>query len=88
MAVTILSYKGFELRAGAFEVPALGGYLSSLLITRAGIALGKGASKLLTPRCSSSNGLFDTEQAAIDAALDYGQKVVDGEIGEVTVADL
>ncbi len=84
--ITTLVYKGFELRAGAFEVPTLGGYVSSLLIVR--LVDLTGNSKLFTPRCPSASGLFDTEQDAIAAALAYGEKVVDGEVGDVTVADL
>ncbi len=86
MAITTILYKGFELKAGAFEVPTLGGYVSSLLIAR--LVNLTGNSKLFTPRCPSASGLFDTEQDAIDAALAYGEQVVDGEIGSVTVTDL
>ncbi len=34
MAISIVLYKGFELRAGAFEVTSHSGYVSSLLIAR------------------------------------------------------
>ena len=88
MAVTIIPYKGFELRAGAFEAPTLHGYVSSLLIARIGCDALQGNSKLFTPRCDSSSGLFGTQAEAIAAALSYGEKIIDGELGDVTVADL
>ena len=88
MAVTIIPYKGFEIRAGAFEVPSLNGYVSSLLIARTGCLTSKGNSKLFTPRCDTPSGLFHSEQEAIDAAISFGEKVVDGEVEEFTVADL
>lgn len=77
MAVTIIPYKGFELRAAAFEVPSLHGFISSVLIARVG-AVTSSNSKLFTPRCETGNGLFATEEQALDAAILFGEKVVDG----------
>ena len=88
MAVTIIPYKGFELRAAAFEVPTLHGYISSLLFARIGAVTPKSNSKLFTPRCETGNGLFATEAQAVDAAILLGEKVVDGKAGELTVSDL
>jgi hypothetical protein len=58
MAVTIIPYKGFELRAAAFEVPTLHGYISSLLIARIGAVTAKTNSKL-PPRCETGIILFN-----------------------------
>jgi len=88
MAVTIIPYKGFELRAAAFEVPSLNGFMSSLLIARVGSVTSKGNSRLFTPKCETGNGLFATEEQAVEAAISFGEKVVDGKVGELTVADL
>ncbi len=74
MTVTVLCHKGYQLRAGAFEVPTLGGYMSSVLIVQDGCAVSSG--KLFTTRSSSANGLFDSEQEAVAAALSFGKKVV------------
>ncbi len=74
MIVTVVSHKGYQLRAGAFEVPTLGGYISSVLIVQDGCAVSSG--KLFTTRSPSASGLFDSEQEAIAAALSFGEKVV------------
>ena len=86
MALTITPYKGYELRAEAFEVPSLHGYMSSLAIAHAGCE--KADVKLFTTQSHSSSGLFETEQQAIDAALAFGQQVVNGAAASLTGVDL
>jgi len=88
MAVRVMNYKGFQLRAGAFEVPALNGFLSSLLVIRFSPSMAESTSKLFTPRCDCGNGLFGTEEKAIEAAILFGEKLVDGEVAGLTVADI
>ncbi len=88
MAATVIRYKDYELRPGAFEVPTLHGYVSSLLITRLGSDPAKGNGRMFSPRSASSSGLFETEQAAIAAAVSFGRKVIDGEVWDFTVAGL
>ncbi len=88
MALTTTPYKGYELRADAFEVPTLHGYMSSLLISRAGCDEDKANVNLFTTRARSSSGLFETEQEAIDAALAFGEQVVDGASVSLTGVDL
>ena len=88
MAVIIIPYKGFELRAAAFEVPSLNGFISSLLIARVGSVTSNRNSRLFTPKCETGNGLFATEEQAVHAAILFGEKIVDGKAGELTAADL
>ena len=88
MTVKIACYKGFELRAGAFKVPALNRFLSSLLIVRIAGSKAEENSKLFTPRCEQEDGLFSTEAEAIEAAIQYGEAVVDGGAPGQTLEDL
>ena len=88
MTVKIARYKGFELRAGAFEIPALNRFLSSLLIVKIGGSMSEDDSKLFTPRCDQEDGLFSTEAEAIEAAIEYGEAVIDGETPGQTLQDL
>ena len=51
-------------------------------------SLEEGNGKLFTPRSDWGNALFGTEQEAIDAAVVFGRKLVDGELAGLTLKDL
>ena len=89
MAVKVTNYyKDFQLSAGAFEVPMLNGFLCWIHIVRIDRSLEEGNGKLFTPRSDWGNDLFSTEQEAIDAAVVFGKKLVDGELAGLTLKDL
>ena len=72
MASTVVSHNGFALRASAYKVPAVQRYFSTVIIVRAGCEGLREASGLFTPRSGAEDGLFDTAEQAIDAAIDLG----------------
>lgn len=83
-----IEYKGMTLKAAAFEVVGLGGFVPSLSIERAGVrADGRsGRACLFDPPCP--NGFFETDEEALDETLAYGMAIIDGEIRGLTVDDL
>ena len=86
MAVTVTDYKNFTLSAGAFQVPMAEGFLCWVHIVRSGADELIG--KLFTPRSEWGNALFPTEGEAVEAALAFGRKLVDGEVAGLTFKDL
>ncbi len=77
MAIRIVNYRGFQLRAAAFEVAVLEGFKSSLLIHRLSESNGEYRSEFLEPKATRADGLFLTEEDAIAAAIALGEEVVD-----------
>ncbi len=88
MPSSIINYRGFELSAGAFQVPTAKGFLCWVHIVRISRLMDERNGKLFTPRSDWGNDLFGTEQDAIDAAMVFGKKLVDGEVAGLTFKDL
>ena len=86
--VTVMNYKGFQLSAGAFEVPVANRFLCWVHIIQISPSMDERIGKLFTPRSDWGNDLFGTEQQAIDAAIVFGRKLVDGEVAGLTFKDL
>jgi hypothetical protein len=87
MAVKIISYNGYELRALALQVQARDRFMSSLLIVR-DPAMDQSDFKLFPPQSSEEDGLFSSESDAIEAAITLGRQVVDGQAWGFSVEDL
>ncbi len=88
MAVTVTNYKDFQLSAGAFQVPSVEGFLSWIHIVRSGASMDERNGRLFTPRSDWGNALFGTEEEAVDAAIVFGKKLIDGELAGLTLKDL
>lgn len=88
MPLRQIEYKGMTLKAAAFEVVGLGGFVPSLSIERAGRRAGGGAGSacLFDPPCP--NGFFETGEEALDESLAFGMAIIDGEICGLTIDDL
>ncbi len=87
MPVKRASYKGFEIRAGAFEVVARGRFFSTVMVTRDG-AKPPGDAKLLDPTSPTADGLFASLEEALDSAIAFGKAVIDGRVPGQTVDNL
>jgi hypothetical protein len=76
-------YKGMTINVGAFEVLATGRFIAFLSIARAGRDE-PGAAQFFETPCA--DGLFDDACAALEAALNFGRSIIDGEVPGLKVA--
>jgi len=83
--VKYLEYKGMTIKAGAFEFNAEGRYVSILSIARRGAGGEQGSAKLFDPPCPDD--LFGDADEALDAAIEHGRAIVDGEVPDVHMED-
>ncbi len=86
MGVTQVEYRGMTIKAGAFEVVAIGRFVVSLSIARADEPVADRKTKFFEP--PSEDGFFDTPELGLEIAVAFGRAIIDGEIPGLTVDDL
>jgi hypothetical protein len=75
-------YKGLTLHAGAFEIPPLGRFVSTLYIERNPGAPG-GLARFFDPPCPEA--LFPDARQALASAIAFGRSMVDDGIPGLTM---
>ncbi|HTP94891.1 MAG TPA: hypothetical protein VMK05_03515 [Burkholderiales bacterium] len=78
MPIRRVEYKDMVLRAAAFEVAGSGRYLPILTIGRLDPSDGRSSARIFDPPCPSE--LFADAGEAIDAAIEFGRAIVDGNV--------
>jgi hypothetical protein len=86
MGVTETEYRGMTIKAGAFEVVAIGRFVVSVSIARADEPVADRKAKFFEP--PSEDGFFDSPEEGLQVAVAFARAIIDGEIPGLTVDDL